>query len=292
MPKEVIIDSNSTSSNSNNIDALEKEIAELERQMLGEEEEGEKEEEITEEEVNEDEPPKEEHKEEEESEGKEEKLSTEEETFKKRYGDSRRFIQKLQDEIKFLKEGGGPVSNPPTSEEDLNKWVEENPEIASIVEAIASKKAEERFETTEQQLKDIDKERFELKREKGENNIRKKHEDYDDIKVDDAFHSWAAEQPKIIQDALYEDLDDWASVSKVIDMYKVDKGLNKAAQKEDNKKAVMSPNVKGETKPAGKKKNTWSESKVARLSVDDYIKYEDEIDNAIESDEFVYDLSG
>ena len=40
----------------------------------------------------------------------------------------------------------------------------------------------------------------------------------------DTFHDWAEEQPKWVQDALYENADDPASVVRVIDLYKSDKG--------------------------------------------------------------------
>jgi hypothetical protein len=284
--KTVVIDSTSASRNSNKVEDLEKEIAELEAAALGEAEE--EEEEVIEEEQKQAPKPKKVK----EPDDEEEVLNKEEETFKKRYGDSRRFIQQLQDQIKELKDGPPALSNPPASEEDLTKWIADNPEIASIVETIAVKKAEDRFEGADKRLKDIDDERFELKREKAENFIRKEHDDYDEIKEDDSFHGWASEQPNVIQDALYKDPEDWRSVARVIDMYKSDKGLTKKDQQEDNKRAAMATDIKGDSKPSGKKIIKWSESKVERLSVDDYMKYEEEIDKAINSNEFIYDLSG
>ena len=37
----------------------------------------------------------------------------------------------------------------------------------------------------------------------------------------DEFHDWVDEQPKWVQDALYENSDDPASVIRVIDLYKI-----------------------------------------------------------------------
>jgi len=295
MPKEAIIDSYSTSSNSKTIEELEKEIKDLENpeQDKGEGSKPGDEDNPPEESKTEgDAPPKEKDPTPEGEGDKQDGLSPEEETFKKRYGDSRRFIQKLQDQIKNLKSEGNSINSPPTSEEDLAQWASENPEIASIVETIAAKKAEEKFSTTKEQLKSIDEERFELRREKGENQIRKQHPDYDEIKVDDKFHTWASEQPQVLQDALYENPDDWESVAKVIGIYKAEHGLTAEAEKEKSKLAAMDTQVKGDSKPTGKKNTTWSESKVEKLSIKDYVKYEDDIDKAMASGDFVYDITG
>jgi hypothetical protein len=42
---------------------------------------------------------------------------------------------------------------------------------------------------------------------------------------DDTFHKWAEDQPKWVQDALYENTEDAKSVARVIDLYKVDQGI-------------------------------------------------------------------
>ena len=65
--------------------------------------------------------------------------------------------------------------------------------------------------------------------------IRETHPDFDTLRKADEFHDWAEAQPKWVQDAIYENADDPASVVRVIDLYKVDKGLTKTAKKASKK---------------------------------------------------------
>ena len=53
------------------------------------------------------------------------------------------------------------------------------------------------------------------------------HPDFVQIREDDKFHNWAKDQPKWVQDALYENQDDAKSVSRVLDLYKTDMGITK-----------------------------------------------------------------
>ena len=79
-----------------------------------------------------------------EKKGDEEPLSKEEETFKKRFGDLRRYSQKkekeLQDQIDALSrklEASAETSAvAPTSEEDVAAWVEANPKAAAALQRI------------------------------------------------------------------------------------------------------------------------------------------------------------
>lgn len=223
-----------------------------------------------------------------------ESLSAEEKTFKKRYGDLRRHMadekKKWESEVTTLK-SRRPELVAPASDEDIDEWQKANPQIASIVESIADRKANEKFEGTSERIKQLDIESEQLKREKAENSIRKKHSDFDELVEDDAFHSWAAEQPKLIQNALYEDPDDYQSVIRAIDLYKADKGLTVKADKENALKAAGAVNAKGTSTPIkGEAKPKWSESKVAKLSMDAYAKHAEEIDKAMSDGEFIYDL--
>ena len=90
-------------------------------------------------------------KEEEEDKVETESLAPEEKTFKKRYGDLRRHAQEkektYQDEIFKLKEQLTQTAkkeiNLPKSDEEIAKWSQEYPDVAKIVESIATKKAHE-----------------------------------------------------------------------------------------------------------------------------------------------------
>jgi hypothetical protein len=182
---------------------------------------------------------------------------------------------------------------PPKSDEDIEEWAKEYPDVAGIVETIAAKKAQEMFEKADTRLKELDEAQAEAHRVKSENEIRKSHSDFDDLRQSDEFHDWADAQPKWVRDALYENADDPASVVRVIDLYKSDKGLTKEAKKA-NKKAAASPVARrSKTEVDVVDANGMiRESEVARMTDKEFEERSDEITKAMRSGKFVYDVSG
>ena len=225
-------------------------------------------------------------------------LSREEKSFKKRYGDVRRHMQQKEKEweSKFsaLEARLGQENiRPPKSDEDIETWAAEFPDVASIVETIAAKKAQEMFNKAEDRLQKLDAKEAEMTRSSAEQDIRTSHPDFDKLREADDFHDWVDEQPKWVQDALYENSDDAASVVRVIDLYKVDNGMTKSDYAAKRKAAA------GTVKKASKAKidaeetaGSFTESQIAKMSAQEYEKQEEEITNAIRTGKFIYDLSG
>ena len=247
-----------------------------------------------------DEEPKQEATQEEETdtEVKEETLSAEERTFKKRYGDLRRHVQQKEKEweekfsaLEKRSEREGII--PPKSDEDIDNWAQQYPDVAGIVETIAAKKAQEMFEKANIRIKEIEEERMELKRDSAENVIRKAHSDFDDLRAADEFHNWADEQPKWVKDALYENSDDPNSVIRVIDLYKMDKGLTVSDRKKNTKNAAKTVTRKGKTQvDVYDASDSIKESDVAKMSSEEFAERSDEINAALRSGKFIYDVSG
>jgi hypothetical protein len=229
---------------------------------------------------------------------KEETLSAEEKSFKKRYGDLRRHMQEKEKEWDekfkaFEKRLEKESIVPPKSDEDIEEWSKEYPDVAGIVETIAAKKAQEMFSKAEARMQEFDKIQTEAERTKAESIIRKSHEDFDDLRASDEFHSWVDEQPKWVQDALYENSDDPASVVRVIDLYKVDKGLTKSAKKARAKDAASTVTKRTKTQVDVEDANdVIRESEVAKMSDKEFEENSDDINKAIRSGKFVYDISG
>ncbi len=113
----------------------------------------------------------------------------------------------------------------PKSEDEIAEWTKKYPDVAGIVETIADKKARERSSDLDKRLENIEKMRIEATKEKAEAELMRLHPDFSQIREDDAFHDWAEDQPKWVQDALYENVDDAKSVARVIDLYKIDAGI-------------------------------------------------------------------
>ena len=225
-------------------------------------------------------------------------LSPEERSFKKRYGDLRRHMQEKEKEWNekfeaFEKRMVKESIVPPKSDEDIEEWAKQYPDVAGIVETIAAKKAQEMFSKADARLQELDKAQSEAERVKAENAIRKAHEDFDDLRASDEFHDWANEQPKWVQDALYENSDDPASVVRVIDLYKVDKGLTKTARKAKAKDAASTVTRRSKTSvDVDDASDTIRESDVAKMSDKEFEARSEEINKAIRAGKFVYDVSG
>lgn len=235
---------------------------------------------------------------EEEPEVEDKNLSREEKSFKKRYGDVRRHMQQKEKEWeeKFTAleaRLGQENIRPPKSDEDIESWAKEYPDVASIVETIAAKKAQEMFNKAEDRLQRLDAKEAEMSRSSAEQDIRKAHPDFDKLREADEFHDWVDDQPKWVQDALYENSDDAASVVRVIDLYKVDNGMTKSDYAAKRKAAAGT--VKKASKASVDAEDTsgsFKESDIARMSAQEYEKQEEAITKAIQTGKFIYDLSG
>lgn len=225
-------------------------------------------------------------------------LTAEEKSFKKRYGDLRRHMQEKEKEwnerLEALENNKKRQSIvPPKSNEDIEAWAKQYPDVAGIVETIAAKKAKEMFSKAEARLQELDEAHNEALRMKAENQIRKAHDDFDELRQSDSFHDWADAQPKWVKDALYENMDDPASVIRVIDLYKVDNGMSSVAKKNDRKAAASSV-IKGSRTSVDARGTSGQlkESDVAKMSSKEFEARQDEITEAMRTGKFIYDLSG
>tara|TARA_R100000988_G_scaffold58879_1_gene29467 strand:+ start:234 stop:1097 length:864 start_codon:yes stop_codon:yes gene_type:complete len=230
-----------------------------------------------------------------------EPTNAEEKSFKKRYGDLRRHMQQKEKdwEDKFnklegqLKDVTRKEIKLPKSDEDIDVWAKQYPDIAGIVETIAIKKAREQSAALEDKVKEIDEMRISATREKAEAELMKTHPDFDEIRSSDDFHEWAEEQPKWVQDALYENDDDARSAARAIDLYKSDRNIKtkRSSSSKDAAKSVNSRTSRNEPDVINTD-GTFKESQVAKMTADQYEKAADAIMESIRSGKFVYDLSG
>ena len=230
-----------------------------------------------------------------------EPTNAEEKTFKKRYSDLRRHQQKqaedFKKEIDALKSQLSVAAQKemklPKSDEDIEEWAKEYPDVAAIVETIAMKKAREQSVALEERVKAIDEMQLSATKEKAEVELMRMHPDFDEIRDSDEFHEWAEEQPKWVQDALYDNDNDARAAARAIDLYKADKGIGKEKPK-SNKDAAKSVSTKNSRSTPQKDESSsyLKESDVQRMSAQEYEKNSDEIMEAIRSGKFVYDVSG
>jgi len=230
-----------------------------------------------------------------------EPTTAEEKTFKKRYSDLRRHQQQQAEEFKKeiealklqLNQATKKEMKLPKSDKDIEQWAADYPDVAAIVETIAMKKAREQAFALEERVKVVDEMQYTAKKEKAEAELMRLHPDFNDIRESDEFHDWAEDQPKWVQDALYDNDNDARSAARAIDLYKADMGITtkKSATSKDAAKYVSTKNTRSRPQE-NEASNYLRESQVQKMSPQQYEKMSDEIMEAIRSGKFIYDVSG
>jgi hypothetical protein len=272
---------NKRSTHEERIKKDEKELEELKKQAQGETEEP-----VTEE----------------KAEDKEEPKNAEEKTFKKRYGDLRRHsqekereFQKQLDDLKVqLEKATKKEIKLPKTEAEIDEWAKQYPDVAGIVETIAIKKAKEQSQALEKKIKEIDELNAKTTKERAEVQLLQMHPDFAEIRESDDFHEWADEQPKWVQDALYENTEDARSAARAIDLYKSDRNIGKPTKSKSSESAateIKAKNTRSVPDIEGKS-NKITESQVQAMSAQEYEKNADRVMEAIRTGNFVYDISG
>ena len=230
-----------------------------------------------------------------------EPVNAEEKSFKKRYGDLRRHMQDKEkdwdDKFKTLQrqleDSTKQEIKLPKSDGDIEAWAEQYPDVAAIVETIAIKKAKEQAAGLEERVKEIDEMKADAARKKAEVELMTAHPDFGEIRDDDAFHDWVDEQPKWVQDALYENASDSRSAARAIDLYKADMNIQTKKPASNNKDAARSVNSRSNATPDSEdSKNVFKESQVNKMTAQQYEKASDAIMESIRTGKFIYDMSG
>ena len=231
-----------------------------------------------------------------------ESLNPEEKTFKKRYGDLRRYSQQKEEEykkeiLKLKEQVAGTVNKEikmPKSEEELAAWSSKYPDVAQVIETIATKKAKELDSSLEERMKIIAEKEAHADRAKAEAELMSAHPDFDEIRNDQNFHDWVETQPELIKQALYENESDAKAAARAIDLYKSDMGISQTKKTFSSKDAAKSVSKGTSANPAPtkeKQSNQFKESQVAKMTAQQFEKNEEAIMSAIRSGAFIYDVS-
>ena len=228
--------------------------------------------------------------------------TVEEETFKKRYSDLRRHSQAKTDaaeaEARKLRAQLDSATKKqikfPKTDKEIADWVTKYPDVAGIIDSIAQRRALEATSKVEEKMQGLRKLETKIHKEKAETHLKALHPDFDTIRQDRRFHVWAEKQPKWIQEALYSNDTDALAAARAIDLYKADVAKARKNRKAQPDKAAAESVTRssGAAPRAASGNATWSESKVSALSGQEFDQYEKEIEDAIRSGRFDYDVSG
>jgi len=96
----------------------------------------------------------------------------------------------------------------------------------------------------------------------------------------------------VVQDALYDNVDDVNSVARVLDLYKADKGIKtKRVAKEDKSAASSVKARKAAPIDPDDSSRYLSESQVQKMPMKEYERRQEEIMEAQRSGKFIYDIT-
>ena len=172
--------------------------------------------------------------------------------------------------------------------EDLERFKNEYPDLYDTVESVAHLRSEQQVGELREQLSAIQMREAEILKREAETTLRERHPDFEDIRGDETFHEWAETQPKEIQDWIYNNPDNVALASKAIDLYKLETGVQPTTQTRRSPK--RQPVTRESAADIVSTKTTqidsaqpkiWTEREIAAMSVDQFDKFEDEINQAM-----------
>ena len=212
--------------------------------------------------------------------------------YKKRYDDLKKHYDSKLNEFKsreqeLLEQAAENRPNyvAPKSQEDLEKFREEYPDVYEVVETVSHLQAEEKSKDLREKLEKLQTREQELIRKDAEKRLMDKHPDFEDIRNSDDFHGWAKEQPKSIQDWVYNNADDADLASRALDLFKKDIGMDvapkKSRSKQSNKSAADMVSTKT-TSVEPQQEKIWTEREIAKMSIAEFDKHEAEISQAMQ----------
>tara|TARA_R100001443_G_scaffold13145_1_gene23078 strand:+ start:40 stop:897 length:858 start_codon:yes stop_codon:yes gene_type:complete len=210
--------------------------------------------------------------------------------YKKRYDDLKKHYDSKLNEFKSREQElleqaaeNRPAYKAPKSPEELEKFREEYPDVYEVVETVSHLQSEEKSKDLREKLERLQEREKELIRKDAEKRLMDKHPDFEDIRNSDDFHGWAKEQPKSIQDWVYNNADDADLASRALDLFKKDIGMDvpkKSNSKQSKKSAADMVSTKT-TSVEPKQEKVWTEREIAKMSMAEFDKYEAEISTAM-----------
>jgi hypothetical protein len=215
--------------------------------------------------------------------------------YKKRYDDLKKHYDSKLNEFKsreeeLLNQVQQPEYKAPKTEEELEKFKNDYPDVYEVVETVAHLQSESKAKVLEERLSKLQERENQLVRQDAEKRLMERHPDFEDIRNSDDFHGWAKEQPRSIQDWIYSNADDADLASRALDLFKKDFGIEPTKTKSSSKPTRKSAADMVSTKTTSvepTQQKIWSEKEIAAMSVAEFDKYEKEISDAMQEGRIV-----
>jgi len=215
--------------------------------------------------------------------------------YKKRYDDLKKhYDQKLSEfkrteqELREQAKEAEPQYQAPKSQEDLDRFRTEYPDLYDTVETVAHMRSQQEVEALRSKLSVIEQREAEIAAREAESALQERHPDFDEIRGDDSFHEWAQEQPDQIQDWIYNNPNNVTLAVKALDLYKLETGKGQGSRKRRSGNRQPQGGSAADmvstktTNVDAKEAKIWTESEIAKMSLDQFDRHEEEIKIAME----------
>ena len=215
--------------------------------------------------------------------------------WKKRYSDLKSYHDRKNNEwlqnqelteakLKLAEQKASAPQNLPKSQEELEDFKKEYPDVYDVVETVSRLQADASVRDVEERIESLRKTEQEAQIRTAEKELLSIHPDFLEIKSDSEFLTWLEEQPKSISDGVYKNRTDSKWAARVLDLYKSDKDIGQKKRGRPRKDHVEAAKAVTKTERAvttGEvEKKIWTSSEIARLKPHEYESLEKDIDKA------------
>jgi hypothetical protein len=223
----------------------------------------------------------------------------EEETYKKRYGDLRRYAQQkeaekaqkiteLETQIAQLQAAANQPM--PKTMEEFEAWKEKYPDIVKFIEIIAEQKSGAASKMLQEELGEVKEKLTLTEQAKAKATLRALVPDTDAITEDPAFKQWFVEQPMFVQEALNTS-EDPHTVAYYLNLYKELKKPATAPKSGVIDALSVSTKNSGASPSTSAKQWKFTQGQIAKMSTQEYEQREAEILEARKNGQIFDDLS-
>ena len=209
--------------------------------------------------------------------------------YKKRYDDLKRYYdRKLGDwntkegDLKAQLQANRPKYTPPKSEEELNAFKKDYPDIYGVVETVSHLQSQNEMKSLQDEVGSLKKANQALAQREAQLELSKLHPDFNQIKESDDFHNWADSQPMEIKSWIYENNKNGKLAARAVDLYKKDRGLGldkktTTEKQPRNEGADLLVKTKEQIGQPTDQQVFFKTSDINKMSVDEFAKYEKDI---------------
>ena len=215
----------------------------------------------------------------------------EEHDYKKRYDDLKKHYDAKVEEWKREKEllstdrqieNSFDEMSETQPSADIEQFKTEYPDVYNVVETISTQKASKELEELKEEVYRLNQREQQLAAKSAYQELLALHPDFPQIKKSEEFIGWLDEQPPSISNGIIDNSSDVKWASRVLDLYKADKGLNKkrGRPKRSAAEAVTKTSVKTVSTDQNADKKIWKTSEIRKLKPHEFDKLEAELDQA------------